>query len=209
MAPSPSSACRIALSRVGALSATPCQQRPGNGGCSKRAGVERPIDRTENKRLPVTIDPDPHWIIRDGDLLVVRGSGSPSAVGRRRSRGGVGQPAALGLASTAFRLLGRKTRRFVRPRFDLGTSAGNWTSIRTDVGIDEEDPLRRPAGVLVPAAPRSVQDAAIAALRRTEDRLAVTCASDCTAKLICLWSAAQALITAAVTGQIEIPGVAA
>jgi type I restriction enzyme S subunit len=42
-------------------------------------GTFRPY---ENKRLPQTIVPHPRWVVHDGDLLVTRGSGSRSNVGR-------------------------------------------------------------------------------------------------------------------------------
>jgi type I restriction enzyme S subunit len=64
------------------------------------------------------------------------------------------------------------------------------------------------AGVLVPVAPRSSQDTAVNALRRTEDRLALL-RQRLHRQVDLLVERRQALITAAVTGQIEIPGVAA
>jgi type I restriction enzyme S subunit len=166
------------------------------------------FDGTENKRLPATIEPDPRWIIRDGDLLVVRGSGSPSAVGQA-AVAEVGSSNLL-LSDLLYRVrLLDANPAFVadalRSRYGRGQLEA---SIRTDVGMTRKIRSDDLAGVLVPAAPRSAQDDAVEALRRQEDRLA-SLGQRLYRQVDLLAERRQALITAAVTGQIEIPGVAA
>jgi restriction endonuclease S subunit len=187
--------------------ATPAEE--GEWGVLKTSSVSSgSFDRTENKRLPATIQPDPRWIIRDGDLLVVRGSGSPSAVGQAA----VAEVGTLNLllSDLLYRVrLPDSNPAFVaaalRSRYGRGQLEA---SIRTDVGMTRKIRSDDLAGVLVPAAPRSAQDAAVDALRRTEGRLALL-RQRLYRQVDLLVERRQALITAAVAGELEIPGVAA
>lgn len=97
----------------------------GEWGVLKTSAVSSgSFDRTENKRLPVTIEPDPRWIIRDGDLLVCAALAHPRPWVRRRLRRWSRPTCCSRTCSTAF-ACSTRTRRSSRLPFDLGTVAGN------------------------------------------------------------------------------------
>lgn len=106
-----------------------------------------------NKRLPPTVERDTRWLLRDGDLLVTRGSGTRSKVGRA-CVASVGSRI-LTLSDLVYRV--RLTQAY--PGFvsaALQTSpvrAQIESSIRTDVGLTLK--IRRDdlADVRIPAAP--------------------------------------------------------
>lgn len=62
-----------------------CEGEPaesGQWGVLKTSAVTNgQFDPTKNKRLPAATPPEPRWLVREGDLLVVRGSGSATSVG--------------------------------------------------------------------------------------------------------------------------------
>jgi type I restriction enzyme S subunit len=111
----------------------------------------------ENKRLPAGVDPDARWIIRDGDLLVIRGSGSRTLVGQAAVADTQGR--LLLLSDLIYRLIVREADpRFLAAVLRSPRVRGVLESlVRTDAGQTLKvrgDDLR----VLpVPAAPYALQ----------------------------------------------------
>lgn len=189
-----------------------CDGIPAEGeewGVLKTSSVSSGVfNRLENKRLPDTVEPDPRWIVRDGDLLVVRGSGSPSAVGQAAVARVDGSKLLLSDLLYRVRLLDANpafVAAALRSRYGRGQLEA---SIRTDVGMTRKIRSDDLGGTLVPAAPRLAQQEAIEALSRREERI-TSLLQRLIRQIDLLIERRQALITAAVTGQIEILGVAA
>jgi type I restriction enzyme S subunit len=181
----------------------------GEWGVLKTSAVSSgEFDGSQNKRLPDGVKVDRRWVVKDGDLLVVRGSGSPAAVARAAIAITRGQllllpdllyrvPLRAGEARFLAQALASK---FARDQFEA--------AIRTDVGMTRKIRSEDLASVLVPAAPISVQQEVSSALER--ESAAIDRVREAARRQIeLLLERRQALITAAVTGQLEIPGVVA
>ncbi len=157
-----------------------------------------------NKRLPADKDPDMRWMLRDGDLLVTRGSGSRSMVGKA-CVARVGRRK-LTLSDLVYRV------RLVRTSPDFVAAATSSSaarsqiegSIRTDVGQTLKVRRDDLASVRIPAVPykfqaREVRDLArrISPLQKAERLIEK--------QLELLAERRQALITKAVTGELTVP----
>ncbi len=189
-----------------------CEDRTADAsewGVLKTSAVtEGTFNGAENKRLPDDLQPDLRWVVEDGDLLVARGSGSIKRVGT----------AAVVATEGRNLLISDLIYRLVRPRMDpallahcINSSVGRThleSSIRSDVGqtlkIRGDDLLNTP----VPSVPPRLQAEVLGTIerrvylvRKTIERLSV--------QLALLAEHRQALITAAVTGRIEVPGAVA
>jgi type I restriction enzyme S subunit len=162
---------------------------------------------SENKRLPLDVPPDLRWIVRDGDLLVVRGSGSPAAVGQAAVAHTEGRMLLLCDLLYRVRLQGMTPAfaafvlrsKYVRDQFEA--------AIRTDVGMTRKIRSEDLANVLVPAAPGLMQETLVERFISEETRVA-TARGACESQIDLLRERYQALVTVAVTGQVEI-GIAA
>jgi type I restriction enzyme S subunit len=185
------------------------EAEPAEWGVLKTSAVSSGAFRArENKRLPPNIPPDLRWVVSDGDLLVVRGSGSASKVGQAAVAQTGGRK--LMLSDLVYRLVLREgdpdfmaaILRSSRERSALESS------IRTDAGqtlkvrVDDLQQLQ------VPHVPAQIQRTELAALRRRLDPVdrAVRRIGD---QLQLVREHRQALITAAVMGDLEIPGATA
>ncbi len=163
---------------------------------------------TENKRLPVDMDPDPRWRVNDGDLLVVRGSGSPAAVAQAAVAVVDGRKLLLSDLLYRVRLMDADPwfvahclrSKFARDQFEA--------AIRTDVGMTRKIRSEDLATVVIPAVPFSRQSVAAEVIARDEWRI-TSARSAVERQLTLLHERRRALTAAAVTGQLEIPGVAA
>jgi type I restriction enzyme S subunit len=158
----------------------------------------------ENKRLPETEEPDLRWVVQDDDLLVVRGSGSLAAVGQA-AVARVGKHRLL-LSD----LLYRVRLRSAAPEFVASALRSPQArqqvegAVRSDVGQTLKvrgDDLK---SLLIPAAKPSRQVEVVRALRLQLDPLD-NASRDLGRSIALLQERRQALITAAVTGQIHIP----
>jgi type I restriction enzyme S subunit len=166
------------------------------------------FEATANKRLATAVDPDPRWVVNDGDLLVVRGSGSPGSVAQAAVAVINGRKLLLPDLLYRVRLVGADPwfvahalrSRFARDQFEA--------AIRTDVGMTRKIRTEDLATVQIPAVPPSKQGAAADALTASSDRVrSARVAAD--RQIALLLERRQALMTAAVTGQLAIPVMAA
>lgn len=160
-----------------------------------------------NKRLPSEIVCEERWRLCDGDLLVVRGSGSRSSVGRA-CVARVGKRL-LTLSDLVYRVrLAHGDPGFVAASLLCSPARAQIeASIRTDVGQTLK--IRRDdlADVRIPAAPYGSHVLQIA--RLTKELLPIDRARMKIEKQIeLLTERRQAVLTGAVTGQLEIPGLA-
>lgn len=162
----------------------------------------------ENKRLPMDVEPKVRWEVRERDLLLTRGSGSMSAVGRSAvaSLGG----RRLMLSDLIYRL----RYSTLSPEFAAAVLGSPQvrrqieSAVRSDVGqtlkIRGDDIL----DLRVPAVPYGTQSLALRQLEMlVEMHAKIRPALERQIEL--LGECRAALITAAVTGELEIPGAAA
>ncbi len=163
----------------------------------------------ENKTLPPEITPDRRWIIRDGDLLMVRGSGSAGAVGQVAVANTEGRH--LMLCDLVYRLIpkGPACPQYLAAALTAPAVRSYIEgAIRSDVGLTLKlrgDDVRM---LPVPSAPASKQHSeweALAEMCRTTQALALTL----NAQSALLRERRLALIVAAVTGELRIPKVTA
>jgi type I restriction enzyme S subunit len=182
---------------------------PGEWGVLKTSAVTSgAFCPSQNKRLPASIAPDLRWSVSDGDLLVIRGSGSRGSVGQAV----VARPGARKL------MISDLIYRVVAPRCDPDYLASVLRSrrvrdvlegsIRTDAGQTLKVRVDDLKGLPIPAVPPVKQSANWRDLRRLlssleELRGVIFC------QMELLREHRQALITAVVTGQLTVPGVAA
>jgi type I restriction enzyme S subunit len=163
---------------------------------------------SENKRLPMQVEPELRWAVGDGDLLVTRGSGSLNMVGRAAVAKPEGRD--LMLSDLLYRLrLPEVAAEFVAAVLgSSGLRSQIENSIRSDAGQTLK--LRRDdiLDLVVPDVPANRQDAALMSLQGCNEgpRSVI---SAMTHQIRLLKERRQALITAAVTGELDIPGVAA
>ena len=162
----------------------------------------------ENKRVSGEVAPDPRWVVHDGDLLVVRGSGSASAVGQAAVVATEGRR--LLLADLLYRVRFAEAdsafvaevlaSQFVRDQLEA--------AIRTDVGMTRKIRTEDLANVLIPAAPPEVQHEE-ARLIQHELQFAMRSAVLTKAQVALLGERRSALMNAAIADQSMLPGVAA
>lgn len=161
------------------------------------------FDPTQNKRLPIGTSPDPRWLVREGDLLVVRGSGSAASVGAVA----VAYPGdqTLTISDLIYRVRGLRGG---RPEFFAETLRAPQvrqqirSTIRTDAGQTlklRSDDVR---DLLVPAVAPGDMDSSIASVKAALSR--ITRAQEQIHRHIqLLLERRRALITAAVTGKLK------
>lgn len=157
----------------------------------------------ECKRLPSHMRPGDRWTVRDGDLLVTRGSGSRGSVGRAAVARTDGRK--LLFSDLMYRIrLGRGSADYVAEVLESRTLRRKIESaIRTDDGQTlkiRRDDLRCFPIPAVPVANQQVLTDTLRALI-APSRLA-TDKSCRQTQLLREWR--QALITAAVTGEIDV-----
>lgn len=162
----------------------------------------------ENKRLPPEVAPDRRWIVQDGDLLITRGSGSASMVGQVAVAETQGRR--LLLSDLLYRVkLGQGTPRFVwqvlRSPYLRSITV---SAIRTDAGQTLKVRLEDLKALPIPAAQLEEQERALCQLVGRLETLAGPRRA-ILAQMSLLTEHRQSLITAAVTGELAIPGVAA
>jgi type I restriction enzyme, S subunit len=166
------------------------------------------FDPNENKRLPSDLEPNHRWAVHDGDLLMTRGSGSATSVGRAavvRT-----DHRKLMISDLLYRLhLARMNTDFVAmvlrsPQLRQQIEG----SIRSDLGqtlkLRSDDIL----SLMIPAVPYEGQARSLVSLNKQITGYAQI-RSACVRQIDLLCEHRQALITAAVTGELEIPGVVA
>ena len=175
-------------------------------GCTA-AGVFRPY---EHKALPPELEPRPHLQVRQGDLLMSRASGSPDIVGSAALVGPLQHR--LLLSDKLFRL--QVDGAVAVPDF-LVMALGNRSarsqienSISGAEGLANNLPQARLKEVIVACAPvREQQDIASTVAESLEGSRRL--AGSLSTSVERLQEYRQALITAAVTGQLDIIGEAA
>lgn len=157
----------------------------------------------ENKQLPSGLQPEPRYEIKDGDLLITRAN-TPLLVGAAAVADSP-RPKLM-LCDKIFRIL---TNKDLLPNFLVLISLG--TRIRDMCGEASHGASQSMANLKVdeikrwpiPAAPVSVQQAAVKELSAARDQV-FTLTSAIAEQLALLTERRQALITAAVTGQIDV-----
>ena len=186
-----------------------CDSEPANHdewGVIQTSAVSSGRFRAENnKRLPSAVERNKRWLLCNGDLLVTRGSGSRSMVGRAcvASVGG----RILTLSDLVYRV--KLTQ--ADPEFVSAALQGSpvrsqiESSIRTDAGQTLKIRRNDLAEIRIPAVPLGFQASETASLTRVlkvlhESRLGV----EKQIELLAEWR--QALVTAVVTGDIPVPG---
>jgi type I restriction enzyme S subunit len=188
-----------------------CDNSPAVGdewGVLKTSSVSSGAFRAdENKRLPAHVRPERRWVVRDGDLLVVRGSGSAGAVGQAA----VAHPpnARLLLSDLLYRVhLVEAAPEFVADALRASQVRSQLEgAIRTDTGQTLKvrgDDLR---ALLIPALPATAQQRAVEALASVLRPLAKI-SDRLTGSIDLLRERREALITAAVTGGVTIAAAA-
>ena len=186
-----------------------CDSEPaglGESGVIKTSAVSSGrFVATNNKRLPPGTECDTRWLLHDGDLLVTRGSGSRSMVGRA-CVAYVGRRI-LTLSDLVYRVrLAQADPEFVAAALLSSPARAHIeSSIRTDVGLTLK--IRRDdlADIRVPAVPF---DCHVSEVAKLTDRLSPHHA----AKLMIerqielLRERKQAFISALVSGEMSVPG---
>ena len=181
-----------------------CDSEPANHdewGVIQTSAVSSGRFRAENnKRLPSAAELNKRWLLRNGDLLVTRGSGSRSMVGRA-CVASVGSRI-LTLSDLVYRVkLTQADPEFVSAALQgSAVRAQIESSIRTDVGLTRK--IRRDdlADVRIPAVPMDRQVSETANLTKClmllqDSKLSVE------KQMALLSERRQALITAVVTGE--------
>lgn len=158
---------------------------------------------TENKRLPDDQPPDPRWRVSDGDLLMTRGSGSRTAVGQVSVACTDGRRLMLSDLVYRLRLTRGETEFMAEVLRSPQVRSLIEQSIRTDAGqtlkIRGDDIRALP----VPAVPIEFQSDITRELHvfRSDPSRALEASGR---QIDLLRERRQALITAAVTGQIDV-----
>ncbi len=179
---------------------------PAEWGVLKTSAVSTGrFDASKNKRLPQAVEADVRWKVSDGDLLVTRGSGSRSSVARVAVARTEGRLLTISDLIYRVRTSGLADPMYVARAMSCSRSRADLeSSIRTDAGqtlkvrVDDLKDLRIPLPPL--DEQRRIVAELDAAAARTE---ALT--SKLARQIDLLTEHRQALITAAVTGELEIP----
>lgn len=162
----------------------------------------------ENKRLPIDIEPDLRWVVMDRDLLMVRGSGSRAMVGQAA----VAHPGdrLLMMSDLTYRLRYRASdAAYLAAMLRSSQVRGRLESrIRTDTGTTLKVRVDDISELPMPLAPEDEQRLAIESLDLSLER-GEAVRRRIGEQVLLLRERRQALITAAVTGELEIVGIAA
>ncbi|MDE3203488.1 MAG: restriction endonuclease subunit S [Acidobacteriota bacterium] len=182
---------------------------PAEWGVLKTSAVSSGAFRPEeNKRLPGAVVPELRWVVREGDLLMTRGSGSRAMVGQAV----VAHPGDrhLMLSDLTYRLLAvNSDPDYLAAMLRSSRVRGELESmIRTDTGMTLKVRVDDIKALSMPLTPVDGQRMAAQDLRK---KLAATIRPLPTIEhqTSLIREHRQALITAAVTGDLEVPGVAA
>lgn len=185
-----------------------CDSEPANQnewGVLKTSAISRgTFEPLENKRLPKEIEPDLRWVVKSGDLLVTRGSGSIKHVGMAAVANTAGRM--LMMSDLTYRVILREghsnfvaevlasspCRRQVQAT--IRTDAGQTLKIRTEdikeLRIPDISPSYQQGALETFHMDISPMVSGLVKLQRQVDLLK---------------EHRQALITAAVTGQVRVP----
>ncbi|MBY4793919.1 restriction endonuclease subunit S [Burkholderia multivorans] len=185
-----------------------CDNRPaddGEWGVLKTGCVNGGVfNAAENKALPDALEPAPALEIRDGDLLMSRASGSPKLVGSAAYI--TNPPPRLILSDKIFRL---HLRDWVVPRFLAATftSAVLRSQIEKSIsgaeGLANNLPQSNLKGFWIVVPPRKEQEE-IVAFVDTETAKLDALKTDAERAIDLLKERRKALISAAVTGKIDV-----
>lgn len=169
------------------------------------SGVFRP---SENKRLPAEIAPDMRWVVADGDLLVVRGSGSRNSVGQAAVVRTEGRH--LMMSDLTYRLrLDDSHADYIAAALRSRTVRDQIESaIRTDAGQTLKVRVDDLKALSVPAVSGSEQENRLEQLQRDRAKVDLLITT-VIVQMELLIEHRQAIITAAVSGKLDVPGVAA
>ena len=184
-----------------------CDDRPAQvneWGVLKTSAVSSgKFKSAENKRLPDNVEPQLRWAVADGDLLLTRGSGSASSVGQAAVARTDGRK--LTISDLIYRVrLSEADSDFVAAVLQSPQVRRQIEgSIRTDAGqtlkLRGEDVL----GLMIPAVPSHEQRRTLEGLsKRITPSHDVDVALD--RQIGLLQVRRQALITAAVTGELDL-----
>lgn len=201
-------AVRRVLTRIEQGWSPECFSRPAEGsewgvlktGCVN-GGVFTP---SENKALPNTLEPEPSIEVRDGDLLMSRASGSPALVG---SVAYVSEPPAhLMLSDKIFRL---HLKKGVLPPFFAIAFGAQYMRLQIEralsgaEGLANNLPQSSLKGFLIVIPPEAEQ-AEIVSMVEAEMAKIKGLAYEAERAIALLKERRSALISAAVTGQIDV-----
>jgi type I restriction enzyme S subunit len=158
----------------------------------------------EHKRLPSGIEPDLRYMIRDGDILLTRGSGSPNHVGAAALAVTEGRRLLLSDLLYRIRLASDWSPDFVALALRSGPVRGLMgLLLRGQSGQTIKLRAEDVRAIEIPAVPPVLQSDIAADL--SAQRASIRSASRCIeVSLSVLAEHRQALITAAVTGQIDV-----
>jgi type I restriction enzyme S subunit len=162
----------------------------------------------ENKRLPESENPDLRWTVSDGDLLIVRGSGSASAVGQAAVATVGGRKLLFSDLLYRIRLVDAQPEFVVMALQSSQVRSQLESAIRTDTGQTLKirgDDIR---SLLIPSVPPAKHAGAVQELSALISQVRDGCRC-LEQSILLLQEHRQSLITAAVTGELDIPGVAA
>jgi type I restriction enzyme S subunit len=180
--------------------------QPDDWGVLKTSAVSSGIfEPTQHKRLPETIEPDLRYQIRNGDLLLTRGSGSPENVGVASVANTSRQKLLLSDLIYRIRLADAQSPDFfallLQSRPVKGATAA---LLRGQSGQTIKLRAEDVKSIPVPAVPAAVQ--ATYAAELTSERERIRTLTDALQKsLTLLKERRQAVITAAVTGELKVP----
>jgi type I restriction enzyme S subunit len=185
-----------------------CENLPaeeGDWGVLKTSAVSRGTFMSEeNKRLPDSETPDLRWVVNDGDLLVVRGSGSATAVGQA-AVAEVGEQRLL-LSDLIYRIhLADAQPRFIAMALQSPQVRSQLEgAIRTDAGQTLKIRTDDVRSLLTPSVPSTKQLAAVQEIAVAVDFAHGIC-ERLDQSVLLLQELRDALITAVVTGQVDVP----
>jgi type I restriction enzyme S subunit len=185
------------------------QAAPTEWGVLKTSAVSGPEFRaSENKRLPDSTEPDLRWAVNDGDLLITRGSGSLNMVGRVAVANTEGRR--LLLSDLIYRLrLRNAAPEFIAYALQAPSTRKRIESaVRTDVGQTLKIRVEDIKDLPVPASPRREQVTTVKSLHQGLAPMNQMSAL-LTSQIALLQEHRQALITAAVSGQLNMSGAVA
>ncbi|HDR9316135.1 restriction endonuclease subunit S [Burkholderia vietnamiensis] len=185
-----------------------CDNRPaddGEWGVLKTGCVNGGVfNAAENKALPDALEPAPALEIRDGDLLMSRASGSPKLVGSAAYI--TNPPPRLMLSDKIFRL---HLRDWVVPRFLAATFTSAVLRLQIEKSISGAEglannlPQSNLKGFWIVVPPRKEQEE-IVAFVDTETAKLDALKTDAERAIDLLKERRKALISAAVTGKIDV-----
>lgn len=201
-------AVRRVLRRIEQGWSPECFNRPAEGnewGVLKSGCVNGgTFEATENKVLPDTLEPDPSLEVCDGDLLMSRASGSPALVGSIAHVSN--PPPRLMLSDKIFRL---HLRQDVFSRFFAIIFSARYVRMQIEQAISGAEGLANnlPQSSLKEfkiAVPPEAEQLKIIAFVETKTGKLNALANEAERIIALLKERRSALITAAVTGQIDV-----